>query len=56
MGTGPYSIILKLQRRAEAKPFSEPEIDALRRIRPHLQEAGDSGYASPTTIDYIFGV
>ncbi|HWX76594.1 MAG TPA: hypothetical protein VNY32_03915, partial [Candidatus Acidoferrales bacterium] len=41
-GTGPYSVILKLQRRAEAKPFSEPEIDDLRRIRPHLQEAGDS--------------
>jgi DNA-binding CsgD family transcriptional regulator len=41
-GAGPNSVILNLLRRAEAKPFSEHEIDSLRRIRPRLQEAADS--------------
>ncbi len=39
-GEGPSSIVVELQRRAGREPFSEPEIQALRRLRPHLQEAG----------------
>jgi DNA-binding CsgD family transcriptional regulator len=42
-GTGADSIILKLQRRAEAGPFSSTDLDKLRRIQPDLQEAGASG-------------
>jgi len=41
-GIGPNSIFLKMQRCAEAEPFFEPEIHALRSIRTHLGDAVDS--------------
>jgi DNA-binding CsgD family transcriptional regulator len=40
-GLGLSSIILELQRPARSKPFSGHEIEALRRLRPHLAEAAN---------------
>jgi DNA-binding CsgD family transcriptional regulator len=40
-GTGPSSIILTLVRGIKAKPFSQWEIEALRRIGPGLREVGN---------------
>ncbi|MGI8568545.1 MAG: hypothetical protein ACR2KT_05500 [Methylocella sp.] len=40
-GEGPSGVILELQRLAGSQPFSGPEIETLRRLRPHLQEAGN---------------
>ncbi|MGH6847552.1 MAG: helix-turn-helix transcriptional regulator [Methylocella sp.] len=40
-GEGRSGIVLELQRRAGREPFSEPERQALRRLTPHLQEAGN---------------
>jgi DNA-binding CsgD family transcriptional regulator len=39
-GEGPSSVILELQRPAASQPFSGPEIETLRRLKPHLQETG----------------
>jgi len=40
-GHGRSSIILELQRLACSKPFSDAEIETLRRLRPHLVEAAN---------------
>jgi DNA-binding CsgD family transcriptional regulator len=42
-GTGPFSIVLTLVRGNKAKPFSQREIEQLRRIGPHLRKAGNLG-------------
>ncbi len=34
------TVIFELQRLAGSQPFSGPEIETLRRLRPHVQEAG----------------
>ncbi len=41
-GTGSSSIVLVLIRGTKAEPFSEREIERLRRIGPHLRKAGNS--------------
>jgi DNA-binding CsgD family transcriptional regulator/putative component of membrane protein insertase Oxa1/YidC/SpoIIIJ protein YidD len=40
-GEGPSSIILVVERLAQSEPFSGPEIETLRRLKPHLKEAGN---------------
>jgi DNA-binding CsgD family transcriptional regulator len=40
-GLGRSSIILELQRQACSKPFSDAEIESLRRLKPHFAEAAN---------------
>lgn len=40
-GEGTSSIILVIERLARSEPFSGPEIETLRRLMPHLKEAGN---------------
>jgi DNA-binding CsgD family transcriptional regulator len=41
VGQGRSSIVLELQRPACSRPFSDAEIETMRRVRPHLVEAAN---------------